>query len=123
MHWRYGAFTSLERRIRALLDLFRRLLLALSGNVERALEAMREIGDRYDLWDDEFGFEDFKRLLERRGEVQGGAQGPVRLSPRGERALRRQALLEVFPIHRLPKGEKLQGQGRCPEWTEPQSIF
>ncbi|MCZ6572088.1 MAG: VWA domain-containing protein [Planctomycetota bacterium] len=102
MHWRYGAFTSLDRRIRALLDLFRRLLLALSGNVERALEALHEIGDRYDLWDDEFGFEDFTRLLERRGEVQGGAQGPARLSPRGERALRRQALLEVFP--KLKKG-------------------
>ena len=95
MFWRYAKTSTLERLIRDLLRIYRQLLLILDGDVEEALEHLEEIGDRYGLWRDDFGIDEFRALLEKTGEVQRGAGG-LKMSTRGERALRKQALHDVF---------------------------
>jgi Ca-activated chloride channel family protein len=96
MHWRYAAASSLHDLVRNLLRIYRQLLLIFDGDAEVSLEQLENIGDRYRLWRDDFGIDDFRRLLEQAGEVRRGADGSLRLSRRGERALRRQALYDVF---------------------------
>ena len=99
MHWRYAKASSLPQVIRDLLRIYRQLLVVLDGNVEQALELLEEIGDRYGLWRDEFGMEQFRELIQRRGEVAVRGDGTLKLSPRGERALRKQALYDIFQGH------------------------
>lgn len=95
MYWRYAKASTLEQLIRDLLAIYRQLLLYMDGDAEAALGQLEGIGDRYELWRDDFGIEEFRALLEKSGEVlrEGSA---LRMSPRGERALRRQALYDVF---------------------------
>ena len=125
MHWRYAhAAGSAEATFLNLLGLFRQLLLVLDGDVERALEHLEEIGDRYQLWHEGFGMAEFRAWLERRGEVARDGAGPLRLTRRGERALRRQALEDVFRgmtlrdagEHRTPHEG---GRGEVTEETRP----
>ncbi|MDJ0975608.1 MAG: VWA domain-containing protein [Planctomycetota bacterium] len=96
MHWRYGKASSREQLMRDLLRIFRELLIVLDGNVEQALEQLEWIGDRYELWRDDFTMEDFRRLLEKSGEVARAQGGQLQLTRKGERAIRRQALQDVF---------------------------
>ncbi len=95
MFWRYAKASSLEQLIRDLLDIYRQLLLYMDGDVEAALDQLEGIGDRYRLWRDDFGISEFRELLEKTGEVMRGAAG-LEMSPRGEKALRKRALYDVF---------------------------
>jgi uncharacterized protein with von Willebrand factor type A (vWA) domain len=102
MFWRFTKASPKD----AILRIWRRVLAALAGDVEEALEAMRLIGDRYGLWRPDFTFEDFRRLVLESGEAARDARGALRLTPRGERALRRQMLQEVFPkLSRRARGD------------------
>ncbi len=97
MRWRYAhAAETPEATFQTLLRLFRQLLLVLDGDVEAALEHLEEIGNRYGLFHEEYGIDAFRRWLERRGEIAANREGALRLTRRGERALRRQALADVF---------------------------
>ena len=125
MYWRYAhAAATPESTFRNLLRLFRQLLLVLDGDVESSLEHLEDIGDRYGLWHPGYGIDEFRAWLERRGEVQADAGGALRLTQRGERALRRQALEDVFQKmthrdagdHRLPDGG---GAGELTDETRP----
>ncbi|MDH3592887.1 MAG: VWA domain-containing protein [Planctomycetota bacterium] len=110
MYWRYQHGSSLRDLIRNLLRIFRQLLVITDGDVGEALNHLDEIGERYRLWRDEFGPADFRRLIQRRGEVRREAAGSLTLTRKGERAIRRQMLEEVFSKmrtggageHRLP---------------------
>ena len=112
MFWRYAKTDSLEKLVRDLLRIFRQLLLIFDGDVETSLDQLEHLGDRYQLWREEFGIEDFRRMLEQRGEIRRAASGDLGLTARGERALRRQALHDVFQgmapradgEHRTPYG-------------------
>lgn len=96
MRWTYAKGSTLAKLIEQLLRLLRQLLVVLDGDVERSLEELFKIADRYRLWRDDFGPEDFRRLLERSGEARQDAAGTLQLTRKGERALRRQMLHEVF---------------------------
>jgi len=95
MYWRYAKGSTLAGLIRNLLRIFRQLLVVFDGDVEQALEYLDQIARRYRLWRDDFGPEEFRSLIERRGEVAQGSAG-LQLTRKGERALRRQMLHEVF---------------------------
>ena len=124
MFWRYAKTDSLEKLVRDLLRIFRQLLLIFDGDVETSLDQLEHLGDRYQLWREDFGIEDFRRMLEQRGEIRRAASGDLGLTARGERALRRQALHDVFQgmapradgEHRTPYGG---GAGEATYETRP----
>ena len=95
MHWRYAKQSELKGLIEDLLRIYRQLLLVMDGDVEVALATLDELGERYDLWRPDFGIDDFQALLERHQEIR--RDGPtLRMTSKGERAIRRQALSDVF---------------------------
>lgn len=96
MFWRYAKASTLGRLLRQLLYIYRQLLFVLDGDADAALEQLEWIGERYQLWREDFGIDDFRRLLEMRGEVRRDVRGTLQLTRKGERALRRQALEDVF---------------------------
>ncbi|MFQ5653924.1 MAG: VWA domain-containing protein [Planctomycetota bacterium] len=94
LDWKEGSRRFLDRR-KLLKRLFAHLLIQEDGDAERALELLRRIGERYGIFDDDFTFEDFKReiLAERLVEATPGG---ARLTPRGERFIRTEALEQIF---------------------------
>ena len=124
MYWRYAKTSTLEGLIRDLFRIFRQLLVIFDGDVEQALEYLERIGDQYRLWREDFGIEEFKDLLERSGEAARGRSGRLQLTPKGERALRKQMLHEVFSKlaargrgdHRIPHAG---GAGEPTDETRP----
>jgi len=95
MRWRFTHRRPLDDLIRSLLGIFRQLLVVFDGDVEQSLDYLEDIGERYRLWREDFGPADFRKLLEQNGQVARGASG-LNLTRKGERALRRQMLDEVF---------------------------
>jgi uncharacterized protein with von Willebrand factor type A (vWA) domain len=95
VYWRYSHGSSLTELVRSLLRIFRQLLVIFDGEVEEALDALEDVGERYRLWRDDFGPDDFRKLIQERGEVAPGARG-LQLTRKGERAIRKQMLNEVF---------------------------
>jgi len=124
MRWTYAKGSTLARLIEQLFRLLRQLLVVLDGDVERALEELFRIAERYRLWREDFGPEDFRKLLERSGEARQDASGTLQLTRKGERALRRQMLHEVFSKmkrggagdHRTPHA---RGAGEPADETRP----
>lgn len=71
------------------------LLIREDGDVERALEILKHLGDRHGLFDDDLTFEDFKKeLLEKRLVAQ--TPGGFSLTPRGEQFIRTDSLNQIF---------------------------
>ncbi len=126
MRWHFTHHRPLRELIRSLLGIFRQLLVVFDGDVEQSLTYLDEIGERYRLWRDDFGPADFRRLLEQRGQVAPGAAG-LALTRKGERALRRQMLDEVFQKalargpgdHRTPHAA---GAGEPTDETRPYAF-
>ena len=110
MYWRYGRPSSLPGLIKQLLSLFRQLLVIFDGDVEQSLDQLEDIGNRYRLWREGFGPEEFRKLIQQRGEARRGRSGQLELTRKGERALRRQMLQDVF-AKLLAKG---RGDHRTP---------
>ena len=75
-------------------EFFRELMLAANGDVERALEYLGELSERYRT---ELGFDrdEFERHLRER-QLISGKPGSLKMSARGERALRSGCLEAVF---------------------------
>lgn len=96
MYWRYRAASGRDERLRQLLDVFRQLLLVLNGDVDAALDQLEWIGKRYELFGDGLGIDEVRALLDKRGEILRAQDGTHSLTRKGERALRRQALDQVF---------------------------
>jgi uncharacterized protein with von Willebrand factor type A (vWA) domain len=90
-----------------LFDIFQELITHTSGDVEEALDWLRELDKEYELTDDEYTLEDFIEDLKARGYLreefeQGsggeGQEGEASLSMTSklERMLRRRALDQIF---------------------------
>src|SRR5687768_5832264 len=124
MRWRYAQIDGREALARSLLAIFRRMLLVTDGDVAQALARLDQIAKRYKLWRADFGLAEFRALLQKLGEVVARGRGALALTPRGERALRRQTLEDVFAKleragpgeHRLPDAG---GAGEATEETRP----
>ena len=82
--------------LRQLLEIYRNLLLQAGGDVEKALQWMKALGEQYGFFNDEFGLEEFKALLEEAGEAERMSSGAMRITPRGERTIRKDSLNEIF---------------------------
>ena len=73
--------------IKQLMDIYRNLLLQTGGDVDEALRWMEHFGKEYGFFNDKFGIDDFKKLLEEAGEVERTPQG-FQITPKGERRIR-----------------------------------
>ena len=104
--------------IRQLMEIYRNLLLQTGGDAEEALRWMEHFGEQYGFFNEGFGMADFKKLLEKSGEVERTPQG-LKVTPKGERRIRQDSLNEIFSTleaggagdHRTPSagrgGERL----------------
>jgi uncharacterized protein with von Willebrand factor type A (vWA) domain len=93
--------------LKALFRIYNDLLLQTGGDVEEALRWMEMAGREYGFFDDSFGIEDFKKLLEQSGMIrsQGPGQG-YEVTSRGERAIRKSALNDIFSsVKKGPGGD------------------
>jgi Ca-activated chloride channel homolog len=84
-----------EKLIQQLMEIYRNLLLQTGGDVDEALRWMEHFGEQYGFFNDKFGLEDFKKLLEESGEAQRTAQG-YQITPKGEKRIRQDSLNEIF---------------------------
>ncbi len=92
--WRGPGPDDIEH-IRQLMEIYRNLLLQTGGDVDEALKWMEHFGREYGFFNDKFGIEDFKKLLEESGEAQRTTQG-FQMTPKGERRIRQDSLNEIF---------------------------
>ena len=88
-----------------LLPLFLELLMHTSGDVEEALDWMKEVDKEHQLFSDEYTFEDFVDELKEKGIIgdrpRKGGKAP--LTAKTEKLLRQRALEQVFG--KLKKGQ------------------
>ena len=83
------------RFIRQLMEIYRNLLLQTGGDVDEALRWMEHFGEQYGLFNGQFGIADFKKLLEKSGEVERTPTG-FQMTAKGERRIRQDSLNEIF---------------------------
>jgi len=81
--------------IKQLMEIYRNLLLQTGGDADEALRWMEHFGEQYGFFNDRFGIEDFKKLLEKSGEVERTTRG-FQVTPKGERRIRQDSLNEIF---------------------------
>ena len=104
--------------LKNLLSLYNRLLLMTDGDVDEALRALEELGDRFGFFNDKFTMEDFKKRLKEE-EVIRDENGKTVLTRKGEKMIRKDSLDRIFSNlardsageHRVPRtgtgGEKV----------------
>ncbi|MEO5989934.1 MAG: VWA domain-containing protein [Candidatus Eisenbacteria bacterium] len=99
--------------VRQLMEIYRNLLLQTGGDVDEALKWMEHFGREYAFFNDKFGIEEFKKLLEDSGEARPEGDG-FQMTPKGERRIRQDSLNEIFSTldaggpgdHRVPVAGK-----------------
>ncbi|HVP37588.1 MAG TPA: VWA domain-containing protein [Candidatus Saccharimonadales bacterium] len=111
MRLRYARWTG-QRRLtpeffKALLRIYNDLLLQTNGDVEEALQWLEQVGKEYGFFDDQFGIQDFRQMLEKSGMIRPAAGGAgYQVTSKGERALRKSALQEIFStVEKGPSGD------------------
>src|SRR5205809_318522 len=77
------------------MEIYRNLLLQTGGDAEEALRWMERFGEQYGFFNDKFGIADFKKMLEKTGEVERTPQG-FQITPKGEKRIRQDSLNEIF---------------------------
>jgi len=93
-HWKGPRPKDIEF-IKQLMDIYRNMLLQTGGDADEALRWMEHLGEQYGFFDENFGIADFKKLLEKTGEVERTPQG-FQVTPKGERRIRQDSLNEIF---------------------------
>ncbi len=86
-------------RFERMLDIFIELVTHTSGDVEEALDWLRELDREYNLFDDTYTQDDFVEELYEKGylrEQQPGESGGTGLSSKGEQHIRKRALDQLF---------------------------
>src|SRR5213594_4937957 len=81
--------------IKQLMEIYRNLLLQTGGDADEALRWMEHFGEQYGFFNEQFGIADFKKLLEKSGEVERTPRG-FKVTPKGERRIRQDSLNEIF---------------------------
>jgi Ca-activated chloride channel homolog len=81
--------------IEQMMEIYRNLLLQTGGDAEEALRWMEHFGEQYGFFNEKFGIEDFKKLLEQTGEAERTAKG-FQVTPKGEKRIRQDSLNEIF---------------------------
>lgn len=99
MEIRYSQFDPTllkEMSMEKVMKLFLQLVSQTGGDVEQALQWLERLWERYNFFDGEYGIEDFKKYLERSGNVRESRQGDLHLTEKGERRIRQDAFEEIF---------------------------
>jgi uncharacterized protein with von Willebrand factor type A (vWA) domain len=99
--------------IRQLMQIYQNLLLQTAGDAEEALRWMERFGKQYGFFDESFGIEDFKRLLEQTEQIKRTPKG-LQVTAKGEGRIRQDSLNEIFSAlkaggtgdHRTPQAGK-----------------
>jgi Ca-activated chloride channel homolog len=78
-----------------LMEIYRNLLLQTGGDVDEALRWMEYFGEQYGFLNEQFGIDDFKKMLQESGEVEKTPRG-FQVTPKGEKRIRQDSLNEIF---------------------------
>ena len=81
--------------LRNLLSLYHRLLLMTDGDVDQALRALEELGERFGFFHGKFTLDDFKKHLRERDAIRE-VDGRNVLTSGGERMIRKDSLDRIF---------------------------
>ncbi len=101
------------RFLKQMMEIYRNLLLQTGGDADEALKWMEHFGEQYGFFNEKFGLDDFKKMLEESGEAERTPQG-YQVTPKGERRIRQDSLNEIFNTlqaggagdHRTPQAGK-----------------
>jgi len=93
-----------EQRLQSLMQLFSHLLVQTSGDVEEAMEWLRQLAEEYGIFDENLSMEDLIQKLKEMGIIEEVNNTPV-LTTRGVQKIRQDALKEIFTsLKKTPMG-------------------
>jgi uncharacterized protein with von Willebrand factor type A (vWA) domain len=92
--WRPESATD-EQRLQQMVSLFSYLVVQSSGDVEEALEWLRQLAEEYGLFDENMTMEEVIRKLKELGIIEEVRNVPT-LTDKGVQRIRRDALNEIF---------------------------
>src|SRR5260221_6185513 len=92
--WVPGSMTD-EQRLETLASLFSYLLIQTSGDVEEALEWLRQLAKEYGIFDESLTIDDLIDKLKEMGIIED-AKGTLVVTTKGIQRIRQDALREIF---------------------------
>jgi Ca-activated chloride channel family protein len=93
-----------EQRLQSLMQLFSHLLVQTSGDVEEAMEWLRQLAEEYGIFDENLSMEDLIQKLKEMGIIEEVNNTPV-LTTKGVQKIRQDALREIFSsLKKTPMG-------------------
>ncbi len=99
MNFVYSQWTPLsqtdEQRLQQLISLFNQLLMRTSGDVEDAIDWLRELAEQYGIFDENLSLEDLIKKLKEMGLIEEIDNVPT-LTTKGIQKIRQDALKEIF---------------------------
>lgn len=114
-----------EQRLESLMSLFSYLMVQTSGDVEEALEFLRQIAQEYGLFDENMTLEDLIEKLKEMGIIEEVNNTPT-LTSKGVQRIRQDALREIFTslkkggigYHETPQtGTGVERLSETKKWT------
>lgn len=120
-----------------ILDIFQELLTHTSGDLDEALDWLKQLDQEYELFNDDYTFEDFVEELKQKGYIKEqidtdgkGGPGSMKITEKTERAIRKRALDQLFGKlkrsgsgnHKTSyagKGDELAGEYRNFQFGDP----
>jgi len=83
-----------------LLDIFKELITHTSGDVDEALDWLRELDNEYQITTPDYSLKDFEEDLKKKGyikeEIQPNGKGDKSITAKTERVIRQRALNQIF---------------------------
>ncbi len=129
MRFRYSKWSSEsstdEQRLQSLTSLFSYLMVKTSGDIEEALQWLRELAKQYGLFDESLSIEDLIEKLKEMGIIEE-AKDTFVLTTKGVQRIRQDALREIFNslkkapegYHETPfSGKGIDRLGETKKWT------
>ena len=93
-----------EQRLQGLMQLFSHFLVQTSGDVEEAMEWLRQLAEEYGIFDENLSMEDLVQKLKEMGIIEEVNNTPV-LTTKGVQKIRQDALREIFSsLKKTPMG-------------------
>jgi len=93
-----------EQRLQQMIAMFNYLVTQTSGDVEEALEWLKQLAEEYGLFDEDMTLDDLVDKLREMGLIQDARSG-LELTPAGIKRIRQDALREIFTsLKKAPLG-------------------
>ena len=100
MRFRYTKWTpdpeASRRRFNKLLKLFNQLLLMTNGDVDEAVEWLKQLNDRYNMFRSEEELERFIQAMKQQGLIGEGEGGSLVITQKGNQRIRQDSFEELF---------------------------